>query len=261
MIRHLPIGALGLALAVSAFSPAPTALASHGKKMATAIPSPPAPRAPATDSPKRRDIEAMFRRSGVPYPAPELFLRGFKKEGRLELWAGRRRQALRLIRTYPICAKSGSLGPKRRQGDYQVPEGFYRISWLNRRSSYHRSLKVSYPNRSDRILGYRPDLGGAIMVHGACVTIGCLPLRDGPIEQLFNILRATQRRFGRLPAVHIFPTRLDDAGMSYLARHAKKKPKLLAFWRNLRPGFAAFEQTRRVPRVWVDNRGRYQLRR
>lgn len=236
------------------------ALAKHGASATSwsvaRIPS----RQPVTDSPRKRDIAAMFRRAGVPYPAPVLFLRGFKKEGRLELWAGRRNQRLRLIRSYPICAKSGQLGPKRREGDLQVPEGFYRISYLNRHSSYHRALKVSYPNRSDRILGYRPSLGGAIMIHGACVTIGCLPLRDGPIEQLFNIVDASRRRFHRLPAVHLFPTRLDDAGMRLLVHQAKHRPKLLAFWRNLRVGYAAFERSRKIPRIGVDDQGRYRLR-
>jgi murein L,D-transpeptidase YafK len=95
----------------------------------------------------------LFARRGLPYPAPVIHLRAFKHEAELELWAGQRRHPLRLIRTYPICAPSGKPGPRRRQGDLQVPEAFERINLLNPKSRFHRSMRVSYPNRSDNLFG------------------------------------------------------------------------------------------------------------
>ncbi|MBR4615676.1 MAG: hypothetical protein IKO55_08730, partial [Kiritimatiellae bacterium] len=53
-------------------------------------------------------------------------------------------------RIYPMTAFSGSLGPKLREGDGQIPEGIYGIGYLNPNSSYYLSLKVTYPNASDR---------------------------------------------------------------------------------------------------------------
>ena len=53
---------------------------------------------------------------------------------------------------------------------------------------FHLSLKVSYPNEFDRkqaIQDGRVNLGGDIMIHGGCATIGCIPIGDDAIEELF----------------------------------------------------------------------------
>ena len=132
-------------------------------------------------------------------------------------WEGfwRGKGPLVLVRSWPVCASSGDLGPKRRQGDLQVPEGIYRLDKLNPVSSYHLSLHVDYPNRADRIAGKREhigNLGGDIMVHGECVTIGCIPIENDPIEELYlAVLDA-----GLRPPIHIFPARLDAAVLQSL---------------------------------------------
>jgi murein L,D-transpeptidase YafK len=102
----------------------------------------------------------------------------YKMENRLEVWAGNSNQNFLKIKEFEICASSGKPGPKRKQGDWQVPEGFYFIKRFNPVSSYHLSLEVSYPNASDRILAKSNNLGGDIMIHGACITIGCLPMTN-----------------------------------------------------------------------------------
>src|SRR4051812_27542515 len=76
-------------------------------------------------------IRARFQKAGVAYPAGELYLRAFKREGELELWAGPRGRPLKLVHAYRICAASGGLGPKRQMGDGQVPEGFYELDHFN----------------------------------------------------------------------------------------------------------------------------------
>ena len=88
----------------------------------------------------------------------------------------------------PILAASGELGPKQREGDQQVPEGIYRIEWLNPNSSYHLSMRVSYPNEFDRAqarIEGRSNLGGDIMIHGNAVSLGCLAMGDEVAEDLF----------------------------------------------------------------------------
>ena len=202
-------------------------------------------------------LEALFKNAGLAYPANEIFLRVFKLEGQFELWArNKKNDPFALIHVYAICAASGTVGPKRREGDLQVPEGFYFISAFNPWSNFHLSLRVSYPNASDRVLGDRRRPGGDIFIHGSCVTIGCVPLRDGPIEEVYlAAVDARDAGQARIP-VHIFPGRLDGNWLR-LEREAWRRPGLMNFWRNLKEGYDLFEKTRQLPRVSVDHLGKY----
>jgi hypothetical protein len=131
----------------------------------------------------RARLRTHFASANVAYPPPSITLLALKEERRLELWAG-----ARLVHTYAILAASGVAGPKLREGDLQVPEGVYRILWLNPNSSYHLSLKVDYPNAFDRRRARaegRTRLGGDIFIHGRDVSIGCIALGDPAIEELF----------------------------------------------------------------------------
>jgi murein L,D-transpeptidase YafK len=218
-----------------------------------------ADRARAATARKASVLAALFRARGVAYPPREVFLRVFKREATVELWArGRGAAEFRMVKAYPVCAASGDLGPKRRSGDAQVPEGFYFIDRFNPWSGYHLSLGIDYPNASDRMLGARGSLGGDIFIHGSCASIGCVSITDDLIEEVYVAASAARARGQRIP-VHIFPTRLDAAGMAWLAKRYAGRPQLLRFWANLKPGFDAFEQRRVPPRVRVDARGAYRL--
>ncbi|MGF1531930.1 MAG: murein L,D-transpeptidase family protein [Puniceicoccaceae bacterium] len=124
----------------------------------------------------------------------ELLLVGLKAERSLEVY-GRRGAGgdWHPITAYPFTGYSGKLGPKLREGDRQIPEGIYRIESLNPNSSFHLSMKVNYPNQWDRQMGAeegRERLGGDIFIHGKSGTVGCIPIGDTAIEELF-ILVAT----------------------------------------------------------------------
>ena len=113
----------------------------------------------------------------------------FKNERSVEVQA----PGWKAPRIYPMTAFSGTLGPKLREGDGQIPEGIYGIEYLNPNSSYYLSLKVTYPNASDRARGKkegRTELGGDIMIHGKAVTIGCVPVGDDAIEDIFYLAYA-----------------------------------------------------------------------
>lgn len=141
----------------------------------------------------RRRLAPHFQRAGVAYPPAEIALLTFKQERRVALWA-RGSGGWRFIRAYPIFAASGHAGPKLREGDYQVPEGVYRIEHLNPNSSYHLSMKVSYPNAFDRRMAARDGrtrLGGDIFMHGNAVSIGCVAVGDRAIEELFTLVAET----------------------------------------------------------------------
>jgi murein L,D-transpeptidase YafK len=211
---------------------------------------------------KEAVVRAMVKSSGLPYPPRRIFLRAFKRDMELEVWAqGKKGAAYTLLKTYDICAAAGALGPKRRAGDHQVPEGFYRISAINRYTRYHLGLTVSYPNASDKILGRKGALGSEIMVHGDCASIGCLAMTNPGIEEIYLLAARTYQGGGRHIPLHIFPTRLDLEGYAWLISAHPDRPALHRFWRGLQPGFLFFERHRKLPRIRVDKKGRYLLRR
>jgi len=204
---------------------------------------------------RQGEVRGAFESAKISYPPKELLLRAFKEEGVLELWAGNGKGApLVQVRSYPICAKSGGLGPKRRQGDMQVPEGFYRINHFNPFSSFHLSLGLDYPNASDRIRGGRGDLGGSIYIHGSCVTIGCIPIEDVAIEEVYLAAADFRAATGREIPVHVFPRRMDEDGMRALEQLAAGDAVLLAFWRELAAAYSAFEESKRPPQIRVDKK-------
>lgn len=142
--------------------------------------------------PKMRDL---CGRAGVAFPPPGLTLLAIKDERRLEVWA-ERDGAWRHLVDYPFTAFSGTLGPKCREGDGQIPEGLYRLDNLNPNSSYHLSMRVNYPNEFDRRMARserRTHLGGDIFIHGRDASIGCIAIGDPAIEELFYLVAATGR--------------------------------------------------------------------
>lgn len=134
--------------------------------------------------------------SGFP---ENIFILIFKEERKLELYGQKNGRPI-LIKTYPFTAFSGKLGPKLKEGDRQIPEGIYQVEYLNPNSSYHLSAKVNYPNDYDRQMARndgRTNLGGDIFIHGKNKTIGCVPIGDRGIEEVFVLIS------------HVFPSRIE----------------------------------------------------
>ncbi len=204
-------------------------------------------------------LKGRFAAVSVPWPPSQILLRAFKRESLLELWGAVSDGSFRRVHTWPICATSGVLGPKRRQGDGQVPEGVYRITVFNPYSSYHLSLGLDYPNASDRILSDRNAPGGDIFIHGECVTIGCIPLGNEGIEEVYLAALEAHRSGGLHPKVHLFPAVMNGAGMAFLADEAKGDATLLAFWKSLEPLWRVFQETHRIPTVTISKQGIYRV--
>ena len=189
-------------------------------------------------------LDAALVRSQVAKGAP-VFVRIFKQESELELWA-ERGGAHVLVKTYPICTWSGTLGPKLREGDRQSPEGFYRVTRerLNPNSRFHLSFNVGFPNAYDRAHG---RTGSFLMVHGNCVSLGCYAMTDAGIEEIYGMVEAALDGGQPSVQVHIFPFRMTDAKMR---RHGSSK--WIGFWRNLKQGYDAFETHGRPPEITVE---------
>lgn len=210
---------------------------------------------------KEDTLRKQFVEKGMAWPFRYMYLRSFKYDSQLEVWVKNApNETFQLFKTYKVCALAGTMGPKRMQGDYQVPEGFYYINEFNPRSQYHLSLGLNYPNSSDRILGDSIAPGGDIYIHGSCVTTGCIPVNDSQIEELY-ILAANARAQGQdfIP-VHIFPIQFkNQKSADYLAKHMKDFPEYAALAAELKHAYQYFDATKRLPVVMVAKKGNYVI--
>jgi murein L,D-transpeptidase YafK len=214
----------------------------------------------------------------------------YKHEKELELWVkSQNEREYTLLNIYKICRVSGILGPKRKEGDLQTPEGFYNINNFNPLSNFYLSLGIDYPNRSDMILSPYSDIGCCIYIHGDCATIGCLPMTDDTIKEIY-IYAINARNNGqvRIP-VYIFPVKynenyfnifnkefydndelIDFWRRKYIYRSSfnyKKFDKLIdkyhdnfnliSFWYNIKEGYEKFYTDRTELKIRIDNNGRY----
>lgn len=186
-------------------------------------------------------LTTELERKGLRFGAP-VFMRIFKEEAVLELWV-KGPSRFELFKTYPICNYSGALGPKLREGDRQSPEGFYRVGRgaLNPNSRFHLSFNLGFPNAYDAA---HARTGSFLMVHGDCVSIGCYAMTDAAIEEIYVLAEAALRQGQGAFDVHAFPFRMSEARMARAAGH-----EWIAFWRELKPGYDAFERTGQVPEV------------
>ncbi len=166
--------------------------------MAEASKLPPKPRSledtiKAIETPALARLNPAFVQAGLHLDSfGGLTLIYLKSEQQLEVWANTKNGNI-FIKSYPLTATSGGLGPKYQEGDRQIPEGLYRLTHFNPNSSYHLSLGVNYPNAQDKDWAQADgrniqNLGGDIMVHGKNVTIGCIPIGDEAIEELFYMV-------------------------------------------------------------------------
>ncbi|RNI21807.1 L,D-transpeptidase family protein [Rufibacter latericius] len=202
-------------------------------------------------------LEKLLQGKGLSLQHLELYLRAFKHEKTLEVWARNSpEQAFQLLTSYELCARSGTYGPKRQEGDGQIPEGFYVIDRFNPKSNYHLSLGINYPNASDKLLGH-PKPGGDIFLHGDCVTLGCLALTDDKIKELYVLaVEAYAQGQTQIP-VHLFPIRFDSPAFAQVKKKYAQNPKLFSFWENLQTGYFFFEQHKTLPTVTVNSTGNY----
>lgn len=199
----------------------------------------------------RNRIETQLNDRGWNWGDP-VFIRVFKDESLLEVWMKRESNQYELFKKFPICRYSGGLGPKRKTGDRKTPEGFYslRSGSFNPYSAYHLSLNIGFPNKYDRHHG---RTGSYLMIHGDCVSIGCLAMTDNGIEEIYALVEAAVAAGQIEVPLHIFPFRLDRFTLYRYLRFES-----FGFWRELRDGYRYFEEHRKPPIIDV-NDGRYVI--
>ncbi len=208
---------------------------------------------------KEDTLRKQFEEKGLTWPAKYLYIRSFKYDSQLEVWVKQTPQEkYKLFKTYKVCALAGTLGPKRMQGDYQVPEGIYYINEFNPKSQYHLSLGLNYPNASDRILSDSLQPGGDIYIHGSCVTTGCIPVTDKQIEDIYLLAMHAKDEGQDFIPVHIFPIQFKNKGSNdYLNRYLKDFPEYTPMANSLKQVYYYFERTKEIPLILINKKGEY----
>ena len=173
----------------------------------------------------------------------ELCINCYKSERNLEIWLKKSKKTpFKLFKTYEFSANSGILGPKAMEGDLQIPEGFYQINVFNPESSYHLSLGINYPNSVDLARTGRANKpGGDIYIHGGNFTVGCIPLSDDKIKEVY-LLAVFAKNGGQIAVpVNIFPFKMNEKNME---NYSQKFPQHFSFWQTLQKGYLAFEKNK-----------------
>ena len=177
-----------------------------------------------------------------------ILARIFKEEAELEIWKQNRDGQFELLKTYPICRWSGDLGPKKKEGDRQAPEGFYTITpgQMNPNSNYYLAFNTGFPNAYDRAMGYT---GSELMVHGDCSSRGCYAMTDEQIQEIYALARESFFGGQKSFQLQAYPFRMTAMNM---AKH-RNNPNF-AFWKMLKEGYDHFDATHQEPKVAVCDR-------
>ena len=177
--------------------------------------------------------------------AAPILIRIFKEGSTLEVWKQNRAGRYVLLKSYPICRFSGSLGPKKAEGDHQAPEGFYEIGpgQMNPNSREYLAFNIGYPNAFDRSFG---RTGDSLMVHGGCRSVGCYAMTNEGIEEIYGL--AYEAFHGGQDEIQLqaYPFRMTSEN---LARYASDGNA--PFWAMLKDGNDRFEASGEPPDVNV----------
>ena len=207
---------------------------------------------------KAPDLKKRLAAHGLASDNLNILIVAYKAAARLEIHAKKKGDTTyKLFESFDVCASSGVLGPKRKKGDGQVPEGFYHIDRFNPVSNYHLSLGLNYPNAADRVRAKGTDPGGDIFIHGNCVTIGCLPMTDDKIKEIYlYAVYARDSGQARIP-VYVFPFRMSAENIRKYSERYRQQPEVLRFWDKLKTGYDLFAKDGKPLVVSVDHNGDY----
>lgn len=196
------------------------------------------------EQPLPSHILADMSKKGMDRNSP-IMIRIFKEEGVMEIMKANQSNRFEVIADYKICAWSGRLGPKVKEGDRQAPEGFYMLTPanLNPNSKYYLAINTGFPNRYDAVNG---RTGNNLMIHGACSSSGCYSMTDQQVLEIYAFARDAFKGGQKAIQLEAFPFRMTAENMW---KH-RLSPNI-EFWKMLKVGYDNFEVTKRPPEVEV----------
>lgn len=202
-------------------------------------------------------LQAQLKQQHIHIDSVEIYLRAFKRQEELQLWAKNCTDStFRYIKSYDFCTFSGNLGPKRKEGDKQIPEGFYYIKQFMEDSPYFLSLVLNYPNSADKVQGDKENPGSDIHIHGDCISTGCISIQE-EIKELYTLCREARKHGQAFIEVHIFPCDFAQASTYDLIAQNKAFERYRPFWESLEKAFCFFEKNKQIPDFRIDREGRY----
>ncbi|MGV8856017.1 MAG: L,D-transpeptidase family protein [Devosia sp.] len=192
------------------------------------------------NQPLHSDMVAAIKAIGST-PGDAMVVRIFKQEQVLEVWKRTSAGPYKMLKSYPICAFSGDLGPKIQEGDRQSPEGFYTITpgLMNPKSSYYLAFNTGFPNKFDRVMG---RTGSQLMVHGDCSSRGCYAMTDEGIAEIYALARESFKGGNTSFQLQIFPFRMTGPNLAKQSTSPN-----LAFWKDIKEGYDLFEVNQQPP--------------
>ena len=175
---------------------------------------------------KQSVVDSLLERHQTSPGQYQIKIQAFKAERILEVFLSTNNLDWTKVRAYPFCNFSGDLGPKYKEGDRQIPEGIYKIKVFNPKSKFYLSMGLDYPNARDLIIADPDQPGSDIYIHGGCRTVGCIPITDEKIEELY-LLAKTARKDIEVLILPYIPN--DENHLKY----AEEFPQHQAFWNTL----------------------------
>jgi murein L,D-transpeptidase YafK len=189
----------------------------------------------------------------------EIHIRIYKAEKQVELWMKNKQDKKFIkVKQFKVCFSSGILGPKRYKHDLQVPEGFYEVNKFNPQSSNYLALGINYPNQSDRILGEKGNLGGDIAIHGGCVSVGCAPISDDLMKELYLCAVEAKNNGQKKIKVRIFPCHMSLENYNELIIDTLAQADL-GLWEDLKNEDNYFTRYQEIRNFKVLPNGRHQF--
>lgn len=206
-------------------------------------------------------LKQQFKEKKLTWPPQSVYVRSFKYDRVLELWVKNKNvDSFSLFKTYKVCMQSGGLGPKRSEGDNQVPEGFYYINEFNSKSMYHLALGLNYPNASDKVLSDAKKPGGDIYIHGNCVSVGCIAIQDYPIEEVYFLASIAKANGQDFVPVHIYPVNYSvKKSLNYLTESIRGKQAVNKNILGIKSVYDYFQKSKKLPIIIVNKKGDYIL--
>lgn len=200
-------------------------------------------------------INNLLTEKQIELGSVQLYLRAFKKEQRLEIFAKNKNEpTYQFVVAYPFCTSSGHLGPKRKEGDRQIPEGIYHIDRFNPNSKFHLSLGLNYPNASDIILADKNNPGSDIFIHGGCESVGCISITNDKIEEVYLLASYAKRNQSKI-RVDIYPFDYKENWKVDISEH-KEHHKL---WTQLYKIYNDFENDKKLTDITISKSGKYDI--
>ena len=197
---------------------------------------------------KTESLQTVLKNLNANY-GDKIFIQIFKKEKILEVWIKpSKSKHYKLLKMYPICYFSGTLGPKLKEGDHQAPEGFYKVykSSLNPNSKYHLSFNLGYPNEYDKAYN---RTGSYLMVHGKCSSVGCYAMGDKNIEEIYKLVKSHLYKWNGYVLVAIYPFKFTKENLLKYRTN-----RWYSFWMNLKEGYDYFKNYKMPPKIEVKDR-------